>query len=149
MLSKLIIDNLLWFSCTRDPPSLSYCQSDSDRYQSCVWYWFWWWTGADISHGGDEHAGECHVCQQVSAHWEYLEYYGSINKNISRSRDVPSFWATNLPPGEKVYIRVYASNTKGRSSPILLQAETSLAAGVRKYLLFLFFMCHDPSGLWG
>lgn len=46
------------------------------------------------------------------------------------SRDVPSFWATSLPPGEKVYIRVYASNSKGRCTPVILQAETSMAAGV-------------------
>jgi hypothetical protein len=46
------------------------------------------------------------------------------------SRDVPSFWATSLPPGEKVYIRVYASNNKGRCTPVILQAETSMAAGV-------------------
>lgn len=30
----------------------------------------------------------------------------------------------------QVYIRVYASNSKGRSTPVILQAETSLAAGV-------------------
>ena len=30
----------------------------------------------------------------------------------------------------QVYIRVYSSNSKGRSTPVILQAETSLAAGV-------------------
>ena len=40
--------------------------------------------------------------------------------------------------GEKVYIRVYSSNSKGRSTPVILKAETSLAAGVRKYFCFVF-----------
>ena len=39
--------------------------------------------------------------------------------------------------GEKVYIRVYSSNSKGRSTPVILKAETSLAAGVRKYFCFV------------
>ena len=30
----------------------------------------------------------------------------------NRSRDVPSFWAAQLPAGEKIYIRLYASNSK-------------------------------------
>ena len=58
----------------------------------------------------------------------------SLAENImygNRSRDVPSFWAGQLPAGEKIYIRLYASNSKGRSTPVILQAETSLAAGVR------------------
>ena len=57
----------------------------------------------------------------------------SLSDNViyaNVSRDVPSFWATSLPPGEKVYIRVYASNNKGRCTPVILQAETSMAAGV-------------------
>jgi len=57
----------------------------------------------------------------------------SLSDNViyaNVSRDVPSFWATSLPPGEKVYIRVYSSNTKGRCTPVILQAETSMAAGV-------------------
>ena len=33
-----------------------------------------------------------------------------------------------------IITRVYSSNTKGRSTPIILQAETSLAAGVSRDL---------------
>ena len=33
-----------------------------------------------------------------------------------------------------ILTRVYSSNTKGRSTPIILQAETSLAAGVSRDL---------------
>lgn len=62
-------------------------------------------------------------------HMEVLSLADNIMYG-NRSRDVPSFWAGQLPAGEKIYIRLYASNSKGRSTPVILQAETSLAAGV-------------------
>ena len=66
----------------------------------------------------------------------HMEVWGLADNVMygNRSRDVPSFWATNLPPGLKVYIRVFSSNTKGRSTPVLLHAETSIAAGVSRQL---------------
>ena len=73
----------------------------------------------------------------------HMEVWGLADNVMyaNRSRDVPSFWATNLPPGLKVYIRVFSSNTKGRSTPVLLHAETSIAAGVScpsdLYLIFV------------
>ena len=67
----------------------------------------------------------------------------SLSENViyaNVSRVVPSFWATSLPPEEKVYIRVYASNNKGRCTPVILQAETSMAAGVSKIPHYSFIM---------
>jgi len=66
---------------------------------------------------------------QQTFHMEVLGLHDDrVHANLSR--DVPSFWATGLPPGEKLYIRVFASNSKGRCAPIILKADTSMAAGV-------------------